>query len=521
MSLCLEVNNLNLRLKNELIINNISFALEYGKTLAIVGESGAGKSMIAKAIIQCLPNSAKVAKNSSIKLNEVELIGLSEREMCQIRGKEIGLIFQDAMAALNPVKLIGQQLAEVLELHSELPKHLIQEKVIGLLADVDIHEPEACYKSYPHQLSGGMLQRALIASVLVAEPRLIIADEPTTALDVTVQAKLMRLLSQLQSKYHCGLIFISHDLLLVREIADYIMVLKSGNCVEFAEAEQFFAAPEATYSEQLLMSAIPTNQHLIATPARVMLEVQALTVKFAKPRKNIFSAVDYLLAVNQASFKIHEGHTMALIGESGSGKTSIAKAILGIYPRLGKIYWHASLNPKTDIAVVFQNPFSSMNPRMTVKDVLTELWVAKPKLRPKNWQEVLISALADVGLPADSLDKYPHQFSGGERQRLCIARAIVGRPKVIILDEPTSALDVSIQVMIAELFIRLQQKYGYSYLLITHDFAVVKKMAHNVAVMRQGKIVEQGDVMSILHSPQHVYTQELLQSVPGAEEIMA
>ena len=291
--------------------------------------------------------------------------------------------------------------------------------------------------------------------------------------------------------------------------------------MELAEAKSFFAAPKSNYSKQLLAAAMPSSKTSSCKVSSTILKTKALSVRFARPKKKFWEKTSYASVVDRASIQIRKASTLALIGESGSGKTSLAKALLGIYPSSGKCIWHAEIDPCKDIAVVFQNPFSSMNPRMTVKDILMELWSAQPQLKPEDWQAVLLSALADVGLPLDCLDKYPHQFSGGERQRLCIARAIVGKPKLIILDEPTSALDVSIQALISDLLLRLQEKHGYSYLLITHDFVVVKKMAHSVAVMQKGKIVEQGDVESVLKMPKHSYTQELLAAVPGAEEIIA
>lgn len=515
MEICLKVENLNLFVGQKQIITNLDFSLPKGKTIAIVGESGAGKSMIAQTVIQCLPKAAYVSKSSSVKLGQQELIGLSERDMCKIRGKDIGLIFQDAMAALNPVIKIGKQLTEVLKIHTELNEQQCYKKIISLLDDVGIKNPEMCYQSYPHQLSGGMLQRALIASVLAAEPKLLIADEPTTALDVTIQAKLVRLLASLQKSYNCSLVFISHDLLLVKDIADYVLVLKHGKLVEFSAADDFFKQPKSEYSQQLLAASTPNDKLQTPIESNNLLEVAALSVEFKGSKQNFWQKTSKIKAVDRVSFEIKQGATLAVVGESGSGKTSLAKALLGIYPRTGRCYWNAKINPKTDLAVVFQTPFSSMNPRMTVEDILSELWHARPELRPQSWRQELCSALEEVGLSKLALDKYPHQFSGGERQRLCIARAIVGNPKMIILDEPTSALDVSIQAVIVDMLINLQRKKGYTYMLITHDFVVVKKMANYVIVMQNGSIVEQGNVEQVLRCPQQDYTKQLLAAVPG------
>lgn len=513
MSNCIEVSNLNLLIRDEKILNNINFKVPFGKTLAIVGESGAGKSMIAQSIVQCLPQATCFSNSTSIKLDGSELTELSERDMCRVRGKEIGLIFQDALSALNPVKSIGSQLTEALLLHTDMLLPACKQKIIQLLSNVGIKDPEACYAAYPHQLSGGMLQRALIASVLALEPKLLIADEPTTALDVTVQAKLIKLLSEIQNSYNCAMIFISHDLMLVREIADYVLVLKGGDLVEYDEAGKFFNNPATEYSRKLLISASPVKEMLSSFSSVNILEVLAMSVKFPKPKSSLLGKREYNLAVDKVSLKIKKSSTLALVGESGSGKSSLAKALLGIYPSTGKCYWCASVNPKKDISVVFQNPFSSMNPRLTIREILTELWQASTF--PEDWEQRAEQALLKVGLSAESLGQYPHQFSGGERQRICIARAIIGNPKVIILDEPTSALDVSIQAVISDLLIKLQEMYGYTYLLITHDFLVVKKMAHDVAVMQNGKIVESGEVGDILYSPVSDYTKDLIAAIPG------
>lgn len=514
MEFCLQVKDLHLNINSNKIVKELSFDLPFGKTLAIVGESGAGKSMIAQTIIQCLPESAKLNKASSIKLAGQELIGLSEAEMCLIRGKDIGLIFQDAMAALNPVQTIGQQLIEGQILHKINNKANSKQSILDLLTAVGINNPKLCFDSYPHQLSGGMLQRALIAAVLSTKPKLLIADEPTTALDVTVQAKLMQLLANIKKEYSCGLIFISHDLLLVKDIADYILVMQSGQCVEYAKAKDFFHAPLAEYSKLLLAAAMPSDELQTTKLSDKILAVNNLSVRFKQTKT--MKKTEWFYAVNNASFNLHAGTTLALIGESGSGKTTLAKALLGIVEPLGVLDWSEAIKPKSDIAVVFQSPFASMNPRMRVIDILSELWRANPKLTPENSQEVLIKALEEVGLSASDLSKYPHQFSGGERQRLCIARAIVGQPKLIILDEPTSALDVSIQVAISDLLLELQQKYNYTYLLITHDFVVVKKMAHYVAVMQQGEIMEQGNIEQVFYQPKTDYTKDLLAAIPGA-----
>ena len=520
MDHCLEVTALKLWLGESQILEEINFALRFGETLAIVGESGAGKSMVAQAIIQCLPDSAKLGKDSSIKLAGTELTNLTAAEMCHVRGHEIGLIFQDAMAALNPVQKIGPQLIETIVLHQKLHKDQAKAIILDLLTAVGMHEPHACYQAYPHQLSGGMLQRALIASVLAAKPKLIIADEPTTALDVTIQAKLMRLLAKIKHEYECGLIFISHDLMLVRDIADTVMVMQNGICVEYAKAAEFFAGPKTDYGKALLKAAQPEQALQAVKVQPKALEIVDLNVQFAKPKTYFWQKTEYFAAVKNVSLTLNAGTTLALIGESGSGKTSLAKALLGINAYTGQLNWADSINPKQDVSVVFQNPFASMNPRLKVQDILSEIWQANPKLKPNDAKELLEQALLEVGLPVAALKKYPHQFSGGERQRLCIARAIIARPKLIILDEPTSALDVSVQVKIAELLLALQAKYNYTYLLITHDFVVVKKLAHAVAVMQHGQIVEQGSVQSVFYQPQQAYTQKLLAAIPGADLVL-
>ena len=518
---CLKVNNLSVGFANHQkvlsIIKDVSFSLEHGKTLALVGESGAGKSMIAQAIIQCLPTGAYLNQKSQIMFNKINLTQQTEKQMCHIRGKNIGMIFQDALTAMNPVLTIGKQIDESIKTHHKHPRITRKKQGLLLLKEVGIQDPERCYDSYPHQLSGGMLQRALVASVLATNPSLLIADEPTTSLDVTVQAQMLKLLKSLQKKYQMSILFITHDLLLVKEIADNVMVLKQGKVIEYSSKKTFFSNPKHPYSQELLAATMPGKPLDTKDNQKCLLVTKNVDVYYKQKAKWFFKKSPPFKAVQKVSISLEEGKTLALIGESGSGKTSFAKALVNLNSLSGGVLqWSESLQPQKDVGMIFQNPYSSMNPRMNIANILSEGILAAPHLMPEtNLTEYLTTLLEIVELPSDCLNRYPHQFSGGERQRLCIARSLALRPKVLILDEPTSALDVSIQAQIIELLKKIQQEHQLSYLLITHDFIVVSQLAHNVAVMKQGSIVEHGKAQDVLTNPTNTYTQTLLAAVPG------
>jgi peptide/nickel transport system ATP-binding protein len=510
-------------------VKDIDLHIEHGETLALVGESGGGKTLTALSIMQLLPNNARVSQQSQIIWKQKELLSLSEAEMSYVRGKQIAMVFQDAMIALNPVLTIEQQIEEILLKHFSLNKKQRHQRMLQLLADVGLMDGEHILAAYPHQLSGGMRQRAMIAMALAGEPELLIADEPTSALDVGIQKQIVELLKEIQIKKQMSLLFIAHDLALVAQIADRVAVIHHGKIIEQADAKNFFAKPSSDYSRQLF-SAIPTWQNRQRSPlphptGQPLLNVEDLKIYFPIHHGIFKRTVGYVKAVDNINLTLYQGRTLALVGESGSGKSTVGKAILRlIKPTAGKIefesYDLAKLSTKKlhqarrNLQIVFQDPFSSMNPRMLVSDIIAEGMQAQHLYNKAQRSERIAELLRLVDLPVDSQWRYPHEFSGGQRQRICIARSLALNPEVLICDEATSSLDVSVQMQVLQLLQRLQQELQLSYLLITHNFGVVAYMADDVAVMQHGKIVEYGPVENILQNPQHSYTKELLAAVP-------
>ena len=510
------------------VVAGIDLDIRAGETLALVGESGSGKSMTALAATGLLPINARLHAQQ-LELTGQNLLGLSDTAFGKIRGRRVGFIFQDPMSSLNPVMTIGEQIAEVLRIHFQWSVTAIAERVLDLLAQVEIPEPERKVHDYPHQLSGGQRQRVMIAIALAAQPELLIADEPTTALDVTIQAQILALLQSLQKRHGMALWLISHDLALVSQVADRIAVMRQGKIVECADSETFFREAAHPYSLKLL-AALPRMSSCIGRASEAsgqpLLKVEQLQV-FYPIRAGLFQrVVGHVRAVDGVDFELMPGKTLALVGESGCGKTSLAKALVNLLPIKGGCLHFAGVDLQTlsaealrrqraEIQIVFQDPFAAMNPRLLVGEVIAEgLKALCPELDQSARQQRVATLLTQVGLSADAALRYPHEFSGGQRQRICIARALALEPKLIILDEPTSALDVSVQKQIIELLRQLQRERGLSYLLITHNLAVVAEMADQVAVMYRGKLVEQGAVEQVLMHPQHVYTQTLLGAVP-------
>lgn len=536
----IEIKNLGVGFQSENtiepVVHDIHFDIYRGETFALVGESGSGKTITALSIMQLLPTAARLKSGSQIFLEDTDLLLLSEIQMRSVRGRRIGIIFQEAMAALNPVLTIGEQIDEVLTCHFQIKKHTRQDKILELLENVGIQDPLFCSQSYPHQLSGGMKQRAMIAMALAAEPDLLIADEPTTALDVTIQAQILDLLRNIQKKRNMSLLFITHDLGVVSQMADRIAVMHQGRIVEQASSNDFFVNPQHLYSQQLL-AAIPRWENRerevieISESAKPELKVENLKVYFPVRKGVLKRTVGYIKAVDDVSFSLYEGQTLALVGESGSGKTTSGKGILWLTPpTAGKIQYENLMlsdfgtkiphQMRGNLQIIFQDPFASMNPRMTASEIIEEGMVAQKMGETAQERQSRIEELLElVGLSADHKFRYPHEFSGGQRQRICIARALAVEPKIIICDEPTSSLDVTVQMQILRLLSHLQENSGLAYLLITHDFSVVSFLADEVAVMYQGKIVEHGPVEQILKSPQHAYTQKLLASVPTIKGI--
>ncbi|MGR8978861.1 MAG: ABC transporter ATP-binding protein [Gammaproteobacteria bacterium] len=508
------------------VVDDISFSISPGETFALVGESGSGKSITALSVLRLLPNNAGLAAEA-VSLHGDNLLLHSELDMCRVRGRRIGLIFQDPMSSLNPVMTIGSQIAEAINTHFELPASDVNRRVLELLRQVEIPNPEQRIKDFPHQLSGGQRQRVMIAIALAGKPDLLIADEPTTSLDVTIQAQILTLLKNLQKQTGMALWLISHDLALVSTLADRVAVMQKGKIVETGITREFFSNPRHPYTRKLL-NALPSMQSCLGhTPQRKppLLQVENFYCYYPI-RKGIFKRiVDYVRAVDGVSFTLQQGKTLALVGESGCGKTTLGKALLNLVPGTGRVEidgvdlnrlkGEALRKKRSDIQIVFQDPFSSMNPRMLVGDIIAEgIRALHPEIGVETRREKVRQLLLQVGLPQDAAQSYPHEFSGGQRQRICIARALAVDPKLIVCDEPTSALDVSVQAQIIELLKALQRDKGVSFLFITHDLAVVAEIADEVAVMYQGKIIEYGSVKQVLTQPRQPYTQKLLAAVP-------
>lgn len=523
----LTVDGLSVDFGQQRVVDEVSFAIHAGETFALVGESGSGKSMTALSVLRLLPNQATFSAKT-INLQNRSLLNCAEFSLCKIRGRRIGIIFQDPMASLNPVMTIGQQIGEVIQLHFSLPKAKIRQQTIDLLQQVEIPEPQHRINAYPHQLSGGQRQRVMIAIALAGKPDLLIADEPTTALDVTLQKQILLLLKNIQRQTGMALWLISHDLTLIASIADRVAVMQQGKLVETGSPESIFNSPKHPYTQQLI-AALPSMANCLKHSMGIqpaLLEVRDFYCYYPI-RKGIFKRiVDYVRAVDGVSFSLQQGKTLALVGESGCGKTTLGKALLNLIPGgRGQVLLDGNnlmtmnekaLRPqRSKLQIIFQDPFSSMNPRLLVGDIIAEgLTALHPEIDAEQRIQRVKQLLRQVGLSEQHALRYPHEFSGGQRQRICIARALAVNPKLIICDEPTSALDVSVQSQIIQLLKDLQQQQGMSYLFITHDLAVVAEMADEVAVMYQGKIIEQGAVTEVLTQPKHVYTQKLLAATP-------
>ena len=497
-------------------VDGISFSIGKGEILGIVGESGCGKSVSSMSILRLLGTNAKISQGS-IKLGDKELLSLSEDEMCKIRGNEIAMIFQDPMTALNPIMTIGDQLIEPLVIHQGYKKKDAWKEAIEVLKKVGIAAPEKRMKEYPHQLSGGMRQRIMIAMAVSCAPKLLIADEPTTALDVTVQEQIIKLLLDLRKKLDMSVIFISHDLSVIRKIADRVLVMKDGKIVEQGITEKIFNSPENDYTKTLINSVnILKNKNKI--DEEKILDVKNIKVSFPL-KKNFFGKITEMLnAVNDISFNLNKGQTLGIVGESGSGKSTLGLSLVGLNKYSGDLLYcnktissYKSRELCKEIQIVFQDPYNSLNPRMNVEAIISEgLMVNYPDMNKEERKNKVLSVLNEVGLSQDDMQKYPHQFSGGQRQRIAIARALVLEPKLLILDEPTSALDVTIQAQVLKLLQDIQNKRNISYIFISHDMKAVRAMSDKIIVMKDGKIVEQGTTEDIFNNPQQNYTKQLI-----------
>ncbi len=503
------------------VVNHVSFDIKRGETLALVGESGSGKSVTAHSILRLLPYPLARHPAGTISYSGHDLLTLKEKTIRHIRGNRIAMIFQEPMTSLNPLHSIEKQINEVLGLHKGLTGKVATRRTLELLELVGIPEPHKRLKALPHELSGGQRQRVMIAMALANEPELLIADEPTTALDVTVQLKILELLKELQARLGMALLLISHDLNLVRRIAHRVCVMQQGCIVEQADCETLFQSPQHPYTQELL-AAEPSGGPASNEVGPPLLEVDDLKVWFPIKKGFLRNTVDYVKAVDGINFSLPQGQTLGIVGESGSGKSTLGLAILRLIASKGGIRFEGQqldrltqqqVRPlRREMQVVFQDPFGSLSPRMCVSEIVGEGLRIHKMGTPAEQEVAIIAALKEVGLDPESRHRYPHEFSGGQRQRIAIARALVLKPRLILLDEPTSALDRTVQRQVVELLRGLQAKYNLTYLFISHDLAVVKALSHQLMVVKQGQVVEQGDAAGIFADPQHAYTRQLLEA---------
>ncbi|WP_293763365.1 dipeptide ABC transporter ATP-binding protein [uncultured Aquitalea sp.] len=517
MEKLLTVEGLNARFGQHQVVTAASFQVAAGEKVALVGESGSGKTVTAQALLQLNPD---VALSGSVRWDGEELLGVGEKRLRQIRGRDIAMIFQEPMSALNPLFRVGEQIAEGLSLHLGLNAREARAEAIRLLARTGIADAERKVDSYPFQLSGGQRQRAMIAMALACKPRLLVADEPTTALDVTVQAQILTLLADLQRESGMAVLFITHDLNLVRRFADRVVVMRGGLVVESGEVNTVFANPSHPYTRELLASR-PERLAEAPESSRERLTARAVSVSY-RQRTGWFGHRD-IPVLRDVSLALPAGQTLGIVGESGSGKTTLGMALLRMLPAQGdirldghaldKLKGRALRHARRDFQIVFQDPFASLSPRRTVEQIIGEgLALHQPHMPADERRRRVAAVLQEVGLHQDMMPRYPHEFSGGQRQRIAIARALVLRPKLMLLDEPTSALDATLQKQVLQLLHSLQRKYGLSYLFISHDLAVIRAVAHQVLVLKDGRVVEEGPAEAIFSQPRHPYTRELLQA---------
>ena len=530
----LSVQDLTVAFGPTTVVDRVSFDLHRGERFALVGESGSGKTLTALAILRLAgdPLAGGAAIGGRVLLDGQDLLVKSEREMRGIRGKDIAMVFQEPMTALDPLYTVGDQIGETLQLHEGLSARAALARAVELLDRTGVPEPARRAGSYPHQLSGGQRQRAMIAMALACKPRLLIADEPTTALDVAIQRQIVELLRELQAEFGMSVLLITHDLNLVRAFADRVGVMQAGRLVESAPTEQLFAAPREAYTRQLIDSRPRRAVQPPPPDAPTLLDASGLRCRFFF-RRGWFGKQPFD-AVRDARIHLRRGETLGIVGESGSGKTTLGMALLRLSPAsvdgdivfdgrpLSKLSGDGLRALRRRMQVVFQDPFSSLSPRMTVEQIVGEgLALHQPQLTEAQRRDEVVRMLEEVGLPGSVLPRYPHEFSGGQRQRIAIARATILRPDLMLLDEPTSALDVSVQKQVLELLAELQRRYGMSYLFITHDLAVIRAMAHRVVVMKAGEIVESGEVDAVFARPATDYTRTLIAGVGGPAEAAA
>ena len=507
-------------------VNDISFDIMKGETLAVVGESGSGKSVTARTIMKMLPKNSSLGSNFKIEFKDVDITNLTQEQMRQIRGDTISMIFQEPLTSLNPLHRIGSQLIEVLREHNKIDKITAKERALELLKEVQIPQPEERLNQYPHQLSGGQRQRVMIAMAIANRPDLLIADEPTTALDVTIQSQILKLLKDLQKKYGMAIMLITHDLTVVRKTSDRICVMRYGKIVERGITEDVFNNPQHEYTKHLINSE-PSGEPdpYDASNEDYIIQGQQCTVKFTLKKGNFFNQKKTeLIAVNNVDIKARYGETIGIVGESGSGKSTLGMSLIKLQDiNSGKIFFKdeeiQDYNTKQlkdlreHMQIVFQDPFSSLNPRHTIKQIIGEgLEINRKDLSKEEKDDLIKKTLNEVNLDEAVLHRFPHEFSGGQRQRIAIARAIILNPEFILLDEPTSALDLSIQAQIIDLLRSLRRNHNLSYIFISHNLKVIRSLCHYTLVMKDGKVIEEGITKNVLDNPVNDYTKQLVQS---------
>lgn len=533
-SCLLKVENLSVGFNTEkgknIFLQDVSFNLYKGKTLALVGESGSGKTLSALSILGLLPYPLAFHPSGSITLfkknNEYELLNKDEHYLKQFRGVDIGMVFQEPQSALNPLHTVGQQVSEALIIHGIIKKKDTVDYVVNLLEDVELKNAASFLKCYPHQLSGGQRQRVMIAQALACKPSILVADEPTTALDVTIQEGIIHLLKRLSKTYDMATLLISHDLQMVQKLADEICIMKNGLIVEAGHCSEIFNNPQNAYTKKLLECVPSGYVKPIADNSLDVVNVSNISLSYAKKSLFSFCKKEKVYALKDVSLVLKEGETLGIVGESGSGKTSLLFSILNLLNHEGQVFFKGKdvqdfskserRKLRKNMQVVFQDPFGALNPRLTIREIIEEgLLVHFSDCTPLEKEQRILEVLKDVQLTPDILNRYPHEFSGGQRQRISIARSIILKPSFLALDEPTSALDRSIQKEILDTLKSLQEKYKLSYLFVSHDLAVVRSLSHRMIVMKDGRIVEEGKTQEILQNPTHAYTKKLFKAAFG------
>jgi microcin C transport system ATP-binding protein len=503
------------------VVSGLSLQIEKAETLALVGESGSGKSVTALSVLRLLPSPPVVYTGGDIRFNGSSLLHAPETDLRKVRGNQISMIFQEPMVSLNPLHTIEKQLAEVLALHRGMRRDVARGEIIQCLDRVGIRNAKGRLKDYPHQLSGGERQRVMIAMAVLTQPKLLIADEPTTALDVTIQAQILLLLKELKQEMGMGLLFITHNLNIVRRLADNVAVMRQGQCVEQSSRSNLFSQPQHPYTQQLLAAENVGDPLPLPADAAPLLKVENLQVSFPIRRGLLRRTVGQHYALKDLSFELKAGESVGLVGESGSGKSTTGLALLRLLNANGSMWFKGQplhqfsmkqmLPYRSQMQIVFQDPYSALNPRLNVLQIIAEGLEVHQKLSAEQREQRVIEVLQEVGLDPALRHRYPTEFSGGQRQRIAIARALILQPQLLILDEPTSSLDKSVQAQILTLLKSLQQRHRLAYLFISHDLQVVRSLCHQVIVLRQGEVVEQGDCQTIFNSPAAAYTQQLLQ----------